>query len=85
MEVHVGFELAVVWEDVFEAPLVVAHGDPAVEVFGYGAEEDLPVDGACAAHDLAARDVHRRGSVGCLAGEEPVVAVFDVEEVGAGA
>ena len=85
MEVHVGFELAVVWQDVLEAPLVVAHRDPAVEVVGYGAEEDLSVDGACAAHDLAARDVHGRGGVGRLAGEEPVVAVFDVKEVGAGA
>ena len=83
--VHVGFELAEVGEDVLVAPLVVAERNPVVEVVGYGAEEDLSVDGAGAAHDLAARDVHRRGGVGRLAREEPVVAVFDVEEVGAGA
>ena len=81
LEVQVGFELAIVWQDILEAPLIVAEGDPVVEVVGDGAEEDLSVDGAGAAHDLAAWDVHRRGGIGRLAGEEPVVAVFDVEEV----
>ena len=83
--VHVGFELAKVGQHILVVPLVIAHRHPVVEVVRDGAQEDLPIYRAGATHYLAARHIHRWGSVCCLPAEEPVVAVFNVEKIRAGA
>ena len=72
-EVGVGLQLAEVGQGLLESPLVVPHGRPVVEVFGNAPEEDLHVDGAGAAGDLAPGDVHRLGDLGGLGDEVPVV------------
>ena len=53
-DVQIGFHLAEVGQDIYVLPAGVALGGPAVVVFGHAAEQHLPVDGAGAAHDLAA-------------------------------
>ena len=72
-EVSVGLQLAEVGQAVGVAPFAVAHFGPRIVVLRHAAQEHLPVDGAGAAGDLAARHHHRRGALGGLADELPVV------------
>ena len=72
-EVGVGLDHAEVLQQVLEAPLVVAQSGPGVVVLGNAPQEDLAVDGAGAAGDLAPGHQHRFGMFGGLAGELPVV------------
>ena len=73
-DVGVGLQLAEVGQALDEGPLVVAPLGPAVVVLGNAAQEDLAVDGAGAADDLAAGDDDVLGADGAApAGEGPVV------------
>ena len=72
-EVGVGLDAAQEREQLDEAPFVVAHLGPGVVVLGDAAEEDLAVDGAGAAGDLAAGDHHGGCGFGGFAPELPVV------------
>ena len=72
-EVSVGLQLAEVGQAVGIAPFAVAHLGPGIVVFGHASQEHLAVDGAGAARDLAAGHHHRRGALGGLANELPVV------------
>ena len=73
VKVGVVLQLAEVGQAVDVGPAVVAPGGPGVVVLGRAANEGLAVDGAGAAHSLAARDRHRPLFGGGGAGEGPVV------------
>ena len=72
-EVSVGLDLPEIGEALGEAPLVVTHGRPRVVVLRYTPQEDLAVDGAGAAGNLASWHHHGGRSLGGLAPELPVV------------
>ena len=55
LKVKVVFHLAKVLQDIRKRPIAVALRRPVVVVFGDAAKEDLPVNRAAAARDLAAR------------------------------
>ena len=71
--VGVCLNLAEVGEQVGVGPLAVAEGGPGVVVLGHAAQEDLAVDGAGPAGNLAPGHHHGWRLVGGPAGELPVV------------
>ena len=72
-KVGVSLDLSEVLQQLWKAPLVIAHRSPGVIVLGHSPQEYLAVDGAGAAGDLAPGDHHRRGSLGGLTPELPIV------------
>ena len=74
-EVGVRLKLAEKGQHILELPVIVAISSPVVEVVCLAAQEDLSVDRAGAARNLAARHEHRLGDVIALAYELPVVVV----------
>ena len=73
VECGVGLQPAKIGQQLVEAPLIVAQGGPAIVVLGDPSQEDLAVDGAGAARDLAPGDQHRLRGLGGFADEVPVV------------
>ena len=51
-DVHVGFHLAEVWEDVDERPFIVTGGRPSIVIFRHTPQQNLAVDRAGAADDF---------------------------------
>ena len=72
-KVGVRFYFVEIRDQLLKVPLIVALRSPGVVVLGHPSQEDLTVDGAGAAGDLASRDHHRPSLVRRLADELPVV------------
>ena len=54
-DVHVGFHLAEVWEDVDERPFIVTGSRPSIVIFRHTPQQNLAVDRAGAADDFPTR------------------------------